>query len=148
MESSKTMIRKYQSEDTDALVAAWQDANALAHSFLQEAFIAQVATDMRNIYLPRAETWVIEADGALAGFIALLGNEIGGLFLHPAFHGRGLGKALADHAAKLHGPLRVEVFEKNAIGRRFYDRYGFIETDRYLHEPSGETTLKMTMPGA
>lgn len=142
------MIKKYRTEDTDALVLIWQSANALAHSFLADDFVAQVAQDMRNIYLPNAETWVLEQDDKPLGFIALVGDEIGGLFLEPSFHGRGFGKALTDHAVALHGPLRVEVFEKNVIGRRFYDRYGFVETSRYVHEDSGEETLKMAMPSS
>ena len=139
------MIREYRPEDTDALVLIWQKANALAHSFLADDFVAQVAQDMCNIYLPNAETWVLEEEGKPLGFLALVGDEIGGLFLDPSFHGRGFGKALTDHAVALHGPLRVEVFEKNVVGRRFYDRYGFIETERYLHEGSGEQTLKIAM---
>lgn len=139
------MIRQYQTEDTNALVGIWQKANDLAHPFLPKKFVAQVAQDMRNIYLPNAKTWVMEQDGQPVGFIALVGTEIGGLFLDPALHGRGLGKAMADHAVNLHGPLIVEVFEKNTIGRSFYDRYGFVEASRYTHEPSGEVTLKMAM---
>jgi len=140
------MIRKYQTEDTDVLVLIWGKANALAHSFLLDDFVAQVAEDMRNIYLPNAETWVLEEGEKPIGFIALIGDEIGGLFLEPTLHGRGFGKALVDHAVALHGPLRVEVFERNVIGRHFYDRYGFVENARYIHEDSGEVTIKMVMP--
>lgn len=82
------MIRKYRTEDTDALVLIWQNANALAHSFLADDFVAQVAQDMRNIYLPNAETWVLEENETPLGFIALVDDEIGGLFLEPSHHGR------------------------------------------------------------
>ena len=145
---TKTMIRNYRTDDTDALVCVWRKANALAHSFLPQDFVAQVAQDMRKIYLPNAETWVQTDDETPIGFIALIDDEIGGLFLDPSFHGKHLGKALVDHAVSLKGPLRVEVFEKNTIGRRFYDRYGFLESGRYKHEPSGQVTIKMAMPSA
>ncbi|MEP3245363.1 MAG: GNAT family N-acetyltransferase [Sneathiella sp.] len=137
------MMRHYTEEDTDALLEIWRKANTLAHPFLEEAFVKQVAKDMRCIYLPNAETWVMEEEGRPIGFIALVKDEIGGLFLDPDFHGNGFGKALVDHALSLKGTLSVEVFEKNRIGRRFYERYGFIETDRYLHDLSAEVTLKM-----
>ena len=142
------MIRKYQSQDTDALVSVWQKANALAHPFLAEDFVEQVAQDMRNIYLPNAETWVLEEDGQPAGFIALIGDEIGGLFLDPSLQGKGFGRAMVDHAAALKGPLRVEVFKENAIGRHFYECYGFVFVGEYRHEASGELTLKMAMPSS
>jgi len=140
------MIREYRSEDTDAVVAVWQAATALAHPFLKEDFVAQEAENLRNIYVQIAETWVMEEDGAVVGFIALIGDEIAGLFLEPAFHGKGLGRAMVDHTVGLKGPLRVEVFERNAIGRRFYERYGFVEAGSYRHEGSTEMTLRLAMP--
>lgn len=142
------MIRKFKSEDTEAVISVWQTASDLAHPFLTDAFMAQGAEDIRNIYLPVAETWVLEEDDKLVGFIALIGDEIGGLFLDPSRHGKGFGRAMVDHAVGLKGPLQVEVFQKNAIGRRFYERYGFVEVDTYRHEASGEMTHKMVMRSA
>jgi len=103
---------------------------------------------MRNIYLAFAETWVIEIDGVVVGFIALIEDEIGGLFLDPDFHGQGLGRALVDKAVIQKGPLKVEVFKENIIGRRFYDAYGFRETEEFIHEASGQTTLRMNFAPA
>ena len=137
------MIRKYKPEDTDGLIAIWQTANAFAHPFLSKSFVERVQNDMRTLYLPNAETWVLENNGTAIGFTALIGNEIGGLFLNPAFHRRGFGRALVDHAFKLKGSLKVEVFEKNSAGRQFYDAYGFAETKRHLHKASGETVLTL-----
>ena len=61
----------------------------MAHPFLPKAFVAQVKEDMRNVHLPNAETWVLEDNGQPISFIAMIGNEIGGLFLDPAQHGKG-----------------------------------------------------------
>ena len=137
------MIREYKTEDTDALVALWKAATSIAHPFLKTAFVAQETENLRNIYLPNAETWVFEDNGIPIGFIALIGDEIGGLFLDPSRHGQGFGRAMVDHAIALKGPMWLEVFEKNAIGRRFYDRYGFVEINRSMHEASGEIALKV-----
>ena len=142
------MIRKFQAKDTDAVIAIWQSASSLAHAFLSEDFVAQETNNLRTIYLPNAETWVLEDKETPVGFIALIGDEIGGLFLQPSHHGRGLGRTLVDHAVDIRGPLRVEVFVRNAIGRRFYERYGFVEVGQYRHEASGEMTLKLALPSA
>ncbi|MCB2076580.1 MAG: GNAT family N-acetyltransferase [Novosphingobium sp.] len=137
------MIRNFVPRDTEALVAIWQQASLLAHPFLDDQFFAQEASNMREIYLPNAATWVATDHDCPIGFIAMIGTEIGGLFLLPAFHGRGIGRAMVDHVARELGKLQVEVFEKNALGRRFYHSYGFTEIDRYLHEGSGETMLRL-----
>ena len=52
---------------------------------------------------------------------------------------------MVDHAFGLKGPLRVEVFRENTIGLAFYEKYGFVFVDEYLHEPSGAVTYRMAM---
>ena len=141
------MIRPYKSEDTDALITLWRAASAVAHPFLTPEFLDQEAENMRNIYLVHAETWVREQNGSPVGFIALIntdgGTEVGGLFVDPDYHKLGFGRALVDHARTLKGTLDVEVFERNSIGRRFYARCGFVETDRSFHDASKQTTLRL-----
>ncbi len=72
-----------------------------------------------------------------------MGNEVGAIFLEPEFHGQGAGKALMGKAQEIHGDLEVEVFRENAIGRRFYTRYGFEQMDEKLHEPTGQQVLRL-----
>lgn len=141
----KHTIRRYEADDLELVMFAWRRANALAHPFLSEAYVAQTEEEVRNIYIPAAETYVIEEARAVVGFIALLGSEIGGLFLDPSKHGRGYGKALVDHAVALKGPLTVEVFRDNEIGRRFYERYGFTPVSQAPHPPTGMVICRMAM---
>ena len=142
------MIRKYKASDRDALLEVWRKASALAHPFLSEDFMAREAEYMRNVFRADGERWVLEENGQPIGFIALIDNEIAGLFLHPSFHGKGLGRAMVDHAVSLKGPLRVEVLKENAIGRRFYESYGFVFAERYLHKDSGSWIDRMVMPSS
>ncbi len=48
------------------------------------------------------DTWVIDIDNNTEGFIALIGNEIGAVFLQPDHHGKGAGKALMDKTRIYH----------------------------------------------
>lgn len=139
------MIRDYKAADASALVTIWLAASAVAHPFLSEEFISQEAENLRDVYLPKTRTWVIEHDSSPVGFIALMGNEIGGLFLDPRFHGEGMGKALLEHARSFVSPLEVEVFTNNAVGRPFYERQGFQEMHRYLHEETGQDVIRMIL---
>jgi putative acetyltransferase len=87
---------------------------------------------------------VTEVDGQVVGFIAMIENEIGGLFLDPACHGQGLGRALVDKAVSEKDALTVAVFKENTIGRRFYTADGFRGSDEFIHEDSGQVTLQQT----
>ncbi|MBV0914043.1 GNAT family N-acetyltransferase [Anianabacter salinae] len=140
------MMREYRTEDTDALIAIWDNAEPLAHPFLSDEVRDQVRRDMANIYLPNAETWVLENDGAPVGFIAMIGTEIGGLFLDPSEQGKGLGRHMVDHVVAIKGPLTVEVFKDNKIGLPFYERCGFVVSGEGVFGASGDETFKMAMP--
>ena len=97
------MIRKYRTEDIEALIDIWDTADALAHPFLSTEVRDQVRKDMRNIYFPNAETWVLEDNGVPVGFIAMIDTEIGGLFLAPSQHGKGMGRQMVDHVVAIKG---------------------------------------------
>ena len=142
------MMREYNTDDTDALITIWDKAEPLAHPFLSGEVRDQVRRDTVNIYLPNAETWVLENDGAPVGFIAMSGTEIGGLFLDPSEQGKGLGRQMVDHIVAIKGPLTVEVFKDNKIGLPFYERYGFVVTGEGVFDASGDETFKMAMPGS
>lgn len=137
-------IRPYEDGDLAAVLSAWENASRLAHPFLTEDFLAKERRDLPELYLPNADTWVVEVDGEVAGFISLVGNEVGGLFLQPAHHGKRLGKLMMDKARELHGDLELEVFERNAIGREFYARYGFELVEVKFHEPTGERLMRLS----
>ena len=137
------LIRQYADADLDSVLSAWEQASQIGHPFLTEAFLAQERKDIPELYLPNADTWVLEIDNQVVGFIALIGNEVGAIFLQPAYHGQKLGQLMMDKAQALHGDLEVEVFEKNAIGRRFYDSYGFELIDSKIHAPTGERMLRL-----
>lgn len=137
------MIRDYQTQDTEALVDIWLRASATAHPFLKPEFIASEAENLRSVYLKHARTWVIEVDGRVVGFAAVVDKALAGLFLDPRVHGRGLGRALVDTALQHTGSLSVEVFEKNTGARGFYAAYGFEGRKTSVHGPTGETVLHL-----
>lgn len=99
---------------------------------------------IRTIWLPKAETWIFEADAIVVGFVSLVGNEVGGIFVHPDHQGRGIGRALMDRAASLRDELTLDVFEDNAVGRRFYDRYGFQFEHKHVHERTGHMHIRLS----
>ncbi|MGR3760691.1 GNAT family N-acetyltransferase [Roseobacteraceae bacterium NS-SX3] len=137
------MIRPYRVSDKDTVLSIWREANALAHPFLSPELTGQAEAMIRDTFLDMAETWLACPGGQPAGFIALLGQEVGGLFVRPGWQGRGLGRALMDHATARHGALELDVFAENAAARRFYRRYGFRETETRMNAFFGHPELRL-----
>ncbi len=137
------IVRQYKDEDLPDVLSSWEKASKISHPFLSNTFIEQERYNVPNYYLPNADTWVIEHDGKVIGFIALLGHKVGAVFVQPEFHGTGAGRALMDKARELHGDLEVEVFEENSIGCRFYSNYGFELLTKKIHEDSGQIVLRL-----
>lgn len=128
-------IRAYRDDlDRDRLAEIWLAASRVGHPFLSEAELLEQLAQVRDIYLPQAENWVVEDEAGQIGFIGLIDDFIGGLFVDPTAHGGGYGKALVLHAVALKGTLDVEVYAANAAAIAFYRRLGFLEVSRGRQE--------------
>jgi GNAT superfamily N-acetyltransferase len=124
-------LRPYDgSRDLARCMAIWRAASEAGHPFLDAATLDADAVVVRDGYMPAAEINVAERAGAVIGFIALLGDLVGGLFIDPAAHRSGAGRALISDALRRKGRLEVEVYAANAGARAFYAACGFVETRR------------------
>ena len=91
----------------------------------------QLLAEPEAIHLPPAQiangqVIVAEFNGEVAGFAAVVGGELDGLFVEPDLWGRGIGRALIDaatHEARDRG-LALTVIA-NPSARRFYESCGF-----------------------
>lgn len=143
--SVRRMIRPYQDADLNELLEAWYSASLIGHPFLDEAFFQQERKNIREVHMPNAETWVYEQDGVVVGFIALIGNEVGAIFVDSNFHGKGIGRALMDHARGIRDFLELDVFKDNQVGRTFYEKCGFHFVKEHLHEETGFMQLRLRL---
>ena len=125
------------------MLSSWENASRLTHPFLTAKYFEQERENIPKKHLPNADTWVAEIGKEVVGFIALIGNEVGAIFVQPAMHGNGVGKALMDKAQELHNVLELEVFAKNAIGREFYRKYGFSIFEEKHHQDTGHKMLRL-----
>jgi len=91
----------------------------------------QLIANPDAIHLPPAQiangqVIVAELDGEVAGFAAVVGGELDGLFVEPDLWGGGIGRALVNAAtrdARKRG-LALKVIA-NPRARRFYEHCGF-----------------------
>lgn len=91
----------------------------------------QLLANPDAIHLPpsqiaNGQVIVAEVRAEIAGFAAVVGGELDGLFVEPDLWGHGIGRALVDaatHAARQRG-LALKVIA-NPRARRFYEHCGF-----------------------
>lgn len=139
------MIRLYQDSDIEDVIEVWYQASLVAHPFLSESFLEREERMIRHVFLPDAQTWVHEKEHKLVGFISLLGNEVGAIFVHPSMHRQGIGKELMDKACSIHDSVELDVFKANSIGRAFYSKYGFEPIKVFTHGETGEPTIRLRL---
>lgn len=142
------MIREYDPTDRDALLAVWAESAAVAHPFWSSAMFEQERRAIAEKFLPVAETRVVERAGTVVAFISLLGNEVGGIFVAPRCHRRGIGRALMDWARGFRDHLELDVFEGNTVGRAFYAAYGFGVVGERRDAATGQTVLRLRLPSS
>ena len=137
------MIRPYTDEDLGELLDVWYRASLIAHSFLSNKFFETERRQIAERWLPMAETTVYQIDGRVVGFVSLIGNEVGAIFIDPDYQRRRIGRALMDGARDSRPFLELSVFEANPTGRSFYDAYGFEFVDRHVNEATGQPELRL-----
>lgn len=139
------MIRKFKPTDQDQTLTVWYNASVVAHDFLGEDFFTKERKAIVENYFPVTEKWVYEFNGCVVGFIAMIENEVGAIFVDPDVQGQGIGRVLMDHVRQSRDFLELDVFKNNHIGRRFYDHYGFRFVHESIHEETGQPQLRLRL---
>ncbi|KOF17796.1 hypothetical protein AC244_15510 [Ensifer adhaerens] len=124
-------IRSSRPSDFSRTLDIWRSAVVATHRFLLGENFAAIEEMVATQYLPQAELWIAaDADDVALGFMGMTEAQIDSLFVHADARGAGVGRALVEHAAKLHPVLTVDVNEQNLSGAGFYARMGFETTGR------------------
>lgn len=137
------MIRPYHPTDSDAVLDLWLGASLLAHDFVPESFWREQLPAMRGLYLPQAETLVLEEKGQVLGFASLHEQRLAALFVTPDAQGRGLGRRLLDDAKSRRDSLELGVYRANARAVAFYRAGGFVTLNETRDPHTGQPELTM-----
>ncbi|HYC75281.1 acetyltransferase [Brevundimonas sp.] len=124
------MIRLATAADGPRTLEIWRRAVAATHDFVSASDLTRIDGIVVD-WLATSRPWVhVDETDTAVGFMALTGAHVDALFVDPARHGAGVGRALIAHARTLHGALTVDVNEQNARAVGFYERLGFQRTGR------------------
>ena len=124
------VIRPYSLDDFEAVTRLWRAAREKAFPDFQRAKGHTFEEDcayFRDVILRDNDVWVTGEENRAAGFLAIAGDFVDQLYVHPGFQRRGIGKALLDFARSLSpGRLWLYTLQINTNGRAFYEKNGFV----------------------
>ncbi len=138
------MIRKFETQDLDAVMQIWLHGNLNAHAFIAASFWTEHFEMVRDL-LPQAELYVHEDAGTrqIDGFIGLTENHIEGIFVAKAARSKGIGKALLEYAKSRKPRLTLGVYQKNERALAFYQREQFVVHSEGIDEDTNEADIQM-----
>ncbi|WP_455587148.1 N-acetyltransferase [Bacteroides sp.] len=139
------MIRSYNSQDTDRVIRIWLETSILAHPFIPAMYWIGKQEDMRNIYLPKSQTYVFEDEKTklVLGFVSMVDNYLAAIFVIPEAQGSGIGKALMEYVKNLYSEIILRVYAKNEPSIGFYERQDFQFVEEQTEEATGEKEFIM-----
>ena len=138
------MIRKIETQDLDAVMQIWLQANLDAHAFIPASFWEAHFEMVRDL-LPQTEIYVHESEGTqqIDGFIGLTENHIEGIFVAKSARSKGIGRALLEYAKSRKPRLTLSVYQKNERALAFYQREQFTVQSEGIDEDTNEAELQM-----
>lgn len=139
------MIRKASPQDIEKIMQIWLTASIKAHHFISEDFWEKRFSEVRDVYLPQAETYVFEDKHQIKGFISiLLDNFIGALFVENRCQRRNIGSKLLEYVRQNRANLTLKVYAQNQSALRFYQKNDFKIITEKKDEQTGENELIMS----
>ena len=120
------IIRPARADEREALEDLQRRASLALEEYREQLEANPDAIELPLAQVERGDVLVAEIGGDIAGFAALEGSELDGLFVEPARWRRGIGTALVEaavHEARRRGLSLTVIADPSA--REFYENCGF-----------------------
>ncbi|WP_442603113.1 N-acetyltransferase [Paenibacillus sp. KN14-4R] len=138
------IIRTKVENDLDRMVEIWFEGSKQAHHFIDEVYWETNQAVMKDVYLPMSQSYVIDRDSEVVGFISLVDNYIAALFVDLSEQGKGYGKILLDYVKDKNEGLHLKVYQENQNAVRFYLKNGFTISSESIDEKTNANEYEMT----
>ena len=138
-------VRRATPEDAAEVAAVWHLGWQDGHAGLVPRELVDVRTpESFQVRAPDrvGDTTVATVDGAVAGFVMVVGDEVEQVYVSAAHRGTGVAKALMDEAerqvkANGHDKAWLAVVDGNARARAFYERVGWRDEGGFDYAAAG-----------
>ena len=132
-------IRTATVADGKRVLDIWRGAVDATHHFLSPTDRQEIEAEVVTL-LPQALLWLaVDDSDHPIGFMLLDGGHMEALFIDPSQRGSGVGRALIQHALRIHPDLTTDVNEQNAQAVGFDEHVGFERIGRSETDSQGRS---------
>jgi N-acetylglutamate synthase-like GNAT family acetyltransferase len=118
-----------------------------------EAYVADGLAEFVETYDPQTDRlWLAECDGQIIGSVAIVGQlkrtaQLRWFFVHPTYHGRGIGKQLLSEALGFCKEKKLKAVylwttSELATARHLYKSAGFRKIEEDAHSAWGKAVVE------
>ncbi|HVX45438.1 MAG TPA: GNAT family N-acetyltransferase [Mycobacteriales bacterium] len=138
-------LRAAVAADVPSVATIWHRGWRDGHLGHVPAELARVRTEnsfWSRVPLRLADTTVADIDGAIAGFVMVVGDEVEQVYVGEDYRGSGVARALLTEAERQvraggHDAAWLAVVAGNERARRFYARSGWTDDGPFDYQAEG-----------
>lgn len=132
-------INNVQPNELTDLIELWESSVRATHDFLTEQTINELNPLILNEYFPMVTLFCSrDEQQKITGFAGINEQKLEMLFIDPQQRGKGIGKALLNHALQQFNITSVDVNEQNPQAIGFYQHQGFTIIGRSPTDGQGQ----------
>ena len=150
----KFTIRPYRESDWAGVCGAHDAARPLeVETFVPEGTTLPMEEAVKTeTGFFKSDVFVaVDLEDSIMGFIAVHGDELSWLYIHPDYFGQGVGTKLVEHVrSRLEPNGHVLCLQENRYGFPFYQKMGFQPAAYFPGHVQGHpcTCVRLTLPGS
>ena len=124
------VIREYEPQDFDAVTILWRisrEKSVPEFQMMKGHFFYEDQNYFQDHILKENQLWVVQVNNHPVAFMAMNGDFIDQLYIHPDYWRRGIGQRLIEFARERSPEhLWLYTLQVNMNARAFYEKNGFV----------------------
>jgi len=124
------VIREYEPQDFDSVTILWRisrEKSVPEFQMMKGHFFYEDQNYFQDHILKENQLWVVQVNSHPVAFMAMNGDFIDQLYIHPDYWRRGIGQRLIEFARERSPEhLWLYTLQVNVNARAFYEKNGFV----------------------
>lgn len=118
------LIEHLDSSDLETISQIWLMSNLDTHDFIEKEHWLNNYSFVKKAF-SSATIYAYYSDNKIVGFLGIINEYIAGIFILQDYRSLGIGTQLLKAIQSTHTKLTLDVYQKNTLALKFYQKNGF-----------------------